>query len=211
MTASVTTSTFPSTPTILNTTTLSFADSTAKLNLTNNELVFTGTAAAAKTQIVGGQIFTTSSGGVLGYADIGGGKVEVRFTILGDENLDGTVNTTDFAVLASNFNQTNQLWGQGDFNNDGVVNALDFNAIATNFGNVLAGDLPDGTPVVDGVTGVIDGQGVSGGGPLIANRPAGFVVDSQQLGFVRGSAVPEPASMVALFAGLLLLRRRRRD
>jgi hypothetical protein len=62
----------------------------------------------------------------------------IRYTYLGDANLNGTVNTLDFTMLAANYNSTTQLWTAGDFNYDGVVNALDFNALATNFGQVLA-------------------------------------------------------------------------
>ena len=60
--------------------------------------------------------------------------VLIRYTYTGDANLDGVVNTSDFAALASNFNGTGKSWFNGDFNGDGKVNALDFNAIATNFG-----------------------------------------------------------------------------
>lgn len=69
-------------------------------------------------------------------------SVLIRYTYVGDATLDGSVNTLDFNVLASNFNQTNRIWSSADFNYDGVVNALDFNAIATNFGFALAAPLP---------------------------------------------------------------------
>ncbi len=54
----------------------------------------------------------------------------------GDANLDGTVNTLDFNLLALHFSATGENWLQGDFNGDGRVNALDFNALAGNFGKV---------------------------------------------------------------------------
>jgi hypothetical protein len=57
-----------------------------------------------------------------------------RWTIAGDSNLDNTVDTTDFMLLAQNFGSSTADFAQGDINYDGVVNALDFNAIATNFG-----------------------------------------------------------------------------
>ena len=60
--------------------------------------------------------------------------VLVRYTFVGDANLDGKVNTSDFALLAAGFSQTSAGWVQGDFNYDGVVNALDFNIFATQFG-----------------------------------------------------------------------------
>ena len=63
--------------------------------------------------------------------------VLVRYTLAGDANLDGKVNSLDFTALASHFGQTGDAWVQGDFNYDGKVNALDFNALASNFGSVL--------------------------------------------------------------------------
>ena len=65
---------------------------------------------------------------------VDGTAVLLRYTLAGDLNLDGAVNTLDFTTLANNFGASGSLWQQGDFNFDGVVNALDFNAIATNFG-----------------------------------------------------------------------------
>ncbi len=62
----------------------------------------------------------------------------VAYTFAGDCNLDKTVNTLDFTMLAAGFGQANQSWLTGDFNYDGVVNALDFNALATNFGSTLS-------------------------------------------------------------------------
>ena len=60
----------------------------------------------------------------------------------GDANFSNTVDTADFTVLASHFNQTGKSWGDGDFNFDGVVNALDFNALASNFGQGPMSDPP---------------------------------------------------------------------
>ena len=70
----------------------------------------------------------------------------VTAAMLGDANQDGIVNSSDFDILALNFNQSGKSWSNGDFNGDGVVNALDFNAIATNFGRDVtspAADLPE--------------------------------------------------------------------
>ena len=61
--------------------------------------------------------------------------VLIRYTLSGDANLDGQVNSVDFASIATNFNQSGRRWSQGDFNYDGVVNALDFNALASRYGS----------------------------------------------------------------------------
>ncbi|MGA2443222.1 MAG: dockerin type I domain-containing protein, partial [Tepidisphaeraceae bacterium] len=77
----------------------------------------------------------------LGYADgkdnvvsgLSSGQIEVKYTLLGDANLDGLVNAADFTILAANFNQPVTGWDQGDFNYDGLVNAADFTDLAANF------------------------------------------------------------------------------
>ncbi len=58
----------------------------------------------------------------------------VTATIPGDTNVDGTVNTADFTLLASHFNQTNVGWSEGEFTGNNKVNAIDFNVLAANFG-----------------------------------------------------------------------------
>ena len=63
-----------------------------------------------------------------------GTDILVAYTLLGDTNLDGAVNTQDFMAMAASFGSSGKFWQNGDFNGDGVVNALDFNMIATNFG-----------------------------------------------------------------------------
>ena len=78
----------------------------------------------------------------LGYADsadpnnpagLASGEIEIKYTLLGDANLDGKVNGTDFIIMASNFNQSGRTWDEGDFNYDGNVNGADFVLLADNF------------------------------------------------------------------------------
>jgi autotransporter-associated beta strand protein len=57
----------------------------------------------------------------------------LRYTFMGDANLDGLVNALDFNAVASNFGGSNRTWAGGDFTFDNQVNTLDFNWIATNF------------------------------------------------------------------------------
>jgi autotransporter-associated beta strand protein len=106
--------------------------------------------------------------------DTGNGKVKLFAALSGDIDLDNSVTSGDFSVLANHFNSaTSNLWADGDFNYDGVVNALDFNLLANNFGVSQSLDAP---------------------------APA------------LGALVPEPASlgMIALAAGAMATRRRRR-
>src|SRR6202042_3134806 len=78
----------------------------------------------------------------IGYADsadpgnpagLAPGQIEIKYTLLGDANLDGAVNGSDFAILATNFNKAVSGWDQGDFNYDGAANGSDFASLAANF------------------------------------------------------------------------------
>lgn len=62
--------------------------------------------------------------------------VIVRYTLPGDATLDGTVNITDFANLAANFNQSGR-WFTGDFDYSGTTNIADFALLAQNFNQSL--------------------------------------------------------------------------
>jgi hypothetical protein len=75
---------------------------------------------------------------------VGPTAVLVDVALLGDANLDGSVNLRDFNKLAGNFGQSGRTWHQGDFNYDGNVNLQDFNRLAANFGLTAAG--PEVTP-----------------------------------------------------------------
>jgi autotransporter-associated beta strand protein len=96
----------------------------------------------------------------IGYADgadgevagLPSGEIEIMFTLLGDANLDGTVNSEDFTPFSHNLGQ-NGSWDQGDFNYDGTVNAEDFTPFSHNLGQtaVLASQ---GGPLAGSLTNV---------------------------------------------------------
>ena len=77
----------------------------------------------------------------------------VKYTWIGDGNLDGTVNALDFNSLASNYGKVTSSdgWIQGDFNYDGTVNSSDFAALAADYGQ--GPTLPDGVVVPEPVAG----------------------------------------------------------
>jgi hypothetical protein len=62
----------------------------------------------------------------------------------GDANKDGSVNLSDFNILASNFGTGGHTWTTADFTGDALVNLSDFNVLATNFG--LSGLSSNPTP-----------------------------------------------------------------
>ena len=130
----------------------------------------------------------------IGYADsaddvvtgLTSGEIEVKYTLLGDANLDGVVNGSDFNILAANFNQSVTGWDQGDFNYDGLVNAADFNAMAANFNQSASG-----ADVSGGDVAAMDAFAAANGLPVDVPEPVGF-------------------GLLALGAAALLHRRHRR-
>jgi GH35 family endo-1,4-beta-xylanase len=79
--------------------------------------------------------------GVLGLTTLGGqtltpDDIILRYALVGDANLDGTVNALDFNVIATNFGAAG-TWQNGDFNHNDVIDTSDFEAMALNFNSVL--------------------------------------------------------------------------
>jgi hypothetical protein len=73
----------------------------------------------------------------------------IRYTYLGDSNLDGCVNALDFNSVAANFgNAAGKEWYQGDYNYDGFTNSLDFDALATNYNLTLPPPAPALSPAL---------------------------------------------------------------
>lgn len=85
-------------------------------------------------------VLGVEGGTFMGQA-VDGSTVLVRYTRVGDANLDGITNISDFALLAANFNLTDTGWNRGDFNYDGATNIGDFSGLAANF-NQSAASLP---------------------------------------------------------------------
>jgi fibronectin-binding autotransporter adhesin len=75
----------------------------------------------------------------IGYADgadgavagLPSGEIEIAYTLLGDANLDGTVNSEDFTPFSTNLGLSGG-WDKGDFNYDGTVNSEDFTPFSSN-------------------------------------------------------------------------------
>jgi len=84
----------------------------------------------------------------VGYADSADGlvsgqplnTVEVRYTVMGDANLDRVVNSTDAVQMARNYNNSiNPAWDQGNFNYDASVNMADAVLLQKNFNATASG------------------------------------------------------------------------
>jgi autotransporter-associated beta strand protein len=202
---------------------------TGTFDISNNHVIVTYGAGPDPVASIAAMIATgyangawTGQGGILsstaaanpgygiGYADsadpgnpagLASGTVEFAYTLLGDADLNQTVNGIDFGILAANFNKSVTSWDQGDFDYNGIVNGIDFTALAANFNKAAAGASAAVSP-----------------GDLAALEQFaaanGLVVDGSTIGQgITGTSVPEPVStgLVALGAVGVLSRRQRRS
>jgi sugar lactone lactonase YvrE len=89
-------------------------------------------------------IYTTFGGATVGSSD-----VLIRYTYLGDADLNGTVNSADYIQIDNGFNTSqgnaNPGWYNGDFNYDHVIDGDDYTLIDNAFntqGNVSVAAVP---------------------------------------------------------------------
>lgn len=71
------------------------------------------------------------------FADVDNTSIIVRYTRLGDANLDKAVNFDDLLIEAQNYNPavSGRIWAQGDFDYNGFTNFDDLLLIAQQYGN----------------------------------------------------------------------------
>jgi hypothetical protein len=99
------------------------------------------TSSAVEAQVAA--VIAAKSGGVwgIGYADGGkdanqtvavGNQLVIEPALIGDANLNGTVNFIDLGIVAQNLGSSAGDWEHGDFNYDGTTNFLDIGLVAQN-------------------------------------------------------------------------------
>lgn len=177
----------------------------ATLDLTNNALIYdydsTSPLASVQAMLLANRIITsvTASGSAIGYAEasslftsfpanfaaqsVDSTTVLLIQTLLGDTNLDRTVNFDDLLKLAQNYGTSGKTWVEGDFNYNGLVNFDDLLALAQNYGGTVS--LADYA--------------------VLSDANSSFASD-----FALAMAlVPEPATLSACLVPAALLRRRR--
>jgi PEP-CTERM motif len=159
----------------------------------NGPGIISSTAQTPKNGLKYGIGWADGADGTGNVAGLTSGEIELKYTLLGDANLDGTVNGTDFSILAANFGLGVTNWDQGNFFYGSSVNGSDFSALAANFGQ---GDNGAAVSVSEADTAALDAFAAANDLPAPS-----FAV------------VPEPASiaMLTLAAAGIMARRRRKD
>jgi fibronectin-binding autotransporter adhesin len=146
-------------------------NTSGKVDLTNNGIVVTGMTPAAVRALVAagraggawngangiGSSLANNNGKAIGYAlaselysapgtFLGQSfvltDVVARYTLAGDNTLDGAVNFDDLLKLAANYNVSGSgTWAKGDYNYDGNMNFDDLLLLAANYNTAVTGSL----------------------------------------------------------------------
>jgi hypothetical protein len=155
--------------------------STAQATRTAKGFELTALAAVRNDQLA--QPLTTFDG-----QSVNSNSILVKYTYVGDTNLDGVISVSDYAAIDTTFllHTATPTWVNGDFNGDGVVNYLDYALIDQAY-RAQSGALAEG---------------------MIAEHAAEFGAAYLS---VMASPVPEPSTLVLLGAVGLLIGKRRRS
>ena len=102
----------------------------------------TSSSAAANSAVAGLGIANAAELGLTSFLGqtVAATDTLVRYTRLGDANLDGTTGLGDFSLLGANYNQAGG-WSKGDFNYDGTVGLGDFSLLAANYNQTAPASL----------------------------------------------------------------------
>jgi hypothetical protein len=170
---------------------------------------WTGTGINSSTAATGSPGETLSVGYADGNTDTGTpaapNQILIQYTLAGDANLDGHVNSADLLAVIQNFNKTGTDWSQGNFTYANSTGSTDLLLVIQNFNKTLtpggsSGDSVGGSTLL-----------TTGGSTLLTAGGSTFpLADSPQFQ-PTAVRVPEPAApalLAAATAGLLTRRRR---
>lgn len=107
-------------------------------------------AAASSTPKTGLGYAVVTSAGTFDGQPVSAGDVVVKYTVVGDTDLDSAVNFPDLVTLAQNYSATNTFWASGDFNYDGTTDFADLVSLAQNYNATLNASQLAGLDVVGG-------------------------------------------------------------
>ncbi len=142
---------------------------TATLDLAGNKLILEPTTAAKpaalaalQNEILSAAIFSTLLPPHTALALLDNAALQIPFTtfagiptdanslllapeLLGDANIDGTIDLTDLSTLLNNFGATTPAWTSGNFDNAPTIDLTDLSDVLNNFGAVNINPSPTST------------------------------------------------------------------
>jgi hypothetical protein len=111
-----------------------FAAGSNEVNWTQATLDFVATSSVTTISLVGAQ--GSNFGTLLGLDDV---SLVQTSMLAGDANLNGRIDSDDFALIDRGFSKHLTGWGNGDFNDDGVVDGADYQMINGSFAQAAHG------------------------------------------------------------------------
>jgi hypothetical protein len=92
---------------------------------------------------------------------LGGNAVLVKYTVVGDATLAGTVGLADYNTVLGNYNQSGQTWTSGSFDYSGSVGLAQYNAVLAHYNQTLAGLLPSAASPSSSTSSTVSGTPAS--------------------------------------------------
>ena len=142
--------------------------------------------------------------------------VLVKYTLLGDTQLRGTVGLGDYDTVLSNYG-TPQDWSGGNFHYAGVVGLGDYDAVLTNYGAHASGNLAVGPSLTRGISPAasinpdlaktdlkLEVNIVTGDVYIVTTASAaftGYTISDPSAHLLGGSTSPDPDKLLSVSAG----------
>jgi hypothetical protein len=144
------------------------------------------------------------------------GAVLVKYTLLGDTQLRGTVGIGDYDTVLSNYGTT-QDWSGGDFHYGGVVGLGDYDDVLSNYGAHVSGSLAAGNALTRSAKPALsvnpdlaktdlklEVNTTSGDVYILATASAaftGYTISDPSAHLLGGSTSPDPDKLLSVSAG----------
>jgi autotransporter-associated beta strand protein len=142
--------------------------------------------------------------------------VLVKYTLLGDSQLRGTVGLGDYDTVLSNYG-TAQDWSGGDFHYGGVVGIGDYDDVLTNFGAHASGNVTVGPSLTRSISAAasinpdlaktdlkLEVNTTTGDVYVVATASAaftGYTISDPTAHLLGGSTSPDPDKLLSVAAG----------
>ncbi len=178
----------------------------------------TSSSALARRQQYGLGYATATQAGTTSFdgQSVSGAETLVKYTLLGDTQLRGTVGLGDYNTVVNNYG-TAQDWSGGDFHYGGVVGIGDYDDVLTNYGAHASGSIAVGpsltrsispaasiNPAVAKTDLKLEVNTTTGDVYILATASAaftGYTISDPTAHLLGGSTSPDPDKLLSVAAG----------